>query len=645
MTISKWTTFVALALLLACQNKPKTSSYKKFYDVVDPEVVRITDTIGHNLGTLRKTPEVPLAQLRDLYHRYSYTVDSPSHVLATEALANFFSATGYWDSCIYYMDEARLYLEAHPYYTAELARSYFMLGNCIANKGTNSFKANYYTTKAAAICMMPGADTIGFSIPNRISTLISACGSNLDCEQYTQAMRFGKAALQLSSIHRGKYPDLYIRALGNMDRIYMARGQFDSAWRYMLSADSFFDGQELPGHYREMILADKSKYYEAMGQYDSALACVNAIANPAIPLFDRVNERLRLYILLNRPANAAGELKIAASLLDSNEENLHHQLYYLDKTMYHIRFGNRDTALAAFLLYDSVASVFDQSERVKMLSSIESEYDLTEKQKNIDRLDEQNRNVAQELHQKNNLLIISVLSALLLGVAALALLLLSRQRKLRLAGQQAEAQRDKIELEQRLLRTQMEPHFIFNTLNAMQSMVRNNENEKAILYLSSFARLLRTSLEHSRENYVPLTDEVEALRDYLDLQALRFEQKFDYELDLYEGYENDDLTIPPMLLQPFVENAILHGIRSIEHKGLVSVVVEKGDGVLRCTITDNGKGIVPEETGKKKSLAIRIAQERLEIAGRETGHPGSIRVHNNAGAPGTSVELLIPYQA
>jgi LytS/YehU family sensor histidine kinase len=98
--------------------------------------------------------------------------------------------------------------------------------------------------------------------------------------------------------------------------------------------------------------------------------------------------------------------------------------------------------------------------------------------------------------------------------------LLFRQRKLNSQKQLLEAEKNKIELEQRLLRTQMEPHFIFNTLNTMQSLVRSNENEKAIFYLNKFSRLLRISLENSRENYVLLSEEVEALQHYISLQAI-----------------------------------------------------------------------------------------------------------------------------
>lgn len=645
MQFFKHSSFAILLLcsLAACSERPSLPPrHKKLKEILPAEVSQTVDSITGNIKTIRSNPGPMLTHLHHLAAKYPYSLDSSAHAAITLELGSLSSAIGRWDSGIHYMSEALPYLEARPYYTSQLIKCYTVLGTCIRNTGENNFKANYYCTKSAALSLLPGMDTV-LNPANRIKALSAATESNTNCYQVEQAMHFGSAAYQLSFRYRDSFPDQCIRSAINLALLYTEKGHPDSVRYYVDLADQFC----LKYHsekYRDAILGTRGEYFALTRQYDSALRYELAKENSDQPLMESIT-KLNLYCRLRRGAEASREMRTAQAMVDSGLIEGHPEAFYLSKTMYNILYANRDSALASFLTFDSLSYDFYRQDRLKMFASIESEYNLADKQKNIDRLDEQNRNVAQELHQKNNLLIISVLSALLLGVAALALLLLSRQRKLRLAGQQAEAQRDKIELEQRLLRTQMEPHFIFNTLNAMQSMVRNNENEKAILYLSSFARLLRTSLEHSRENYVPLTDEVEALRDYLDLQALRFEQKFDYELDLYEGYENDDLTIPPMLLQPFVENAILHGIRSIEHKGLVSVVVEKGDGVLRCTITDNGKGIVPEETGKKKSLAIRIAQERLEIAGRETGHPGSIRVHNNAGAPGTSVELLIPYQA
>ena len=202
-------------------------------------------------------------------------------------------------------------------------------------------------------------------------------------------------------------------------------------------------------------------------------------------------------------------------------------------------------------------------------------------------------------------------------------------------------------LEQRLLRSQMEPHFIFNTLSVLQSFIRNNEGDKAIRYLNQFARLLRVSLENSRESFVPLKDEVAALENYLSLQAMRFDGAFDYRVNVYDLYEEDDLLIPPMLLQPFVENAILHGLKQINHKGHIEVTITRELHVLHCVIDDNGSGLQPAVAPvQKKSLSTMITKERLAILSRQTHQPAGIFITDKKqeNSQGTRVELHIPFK-
>src|SRR5690606_31694852 len=215
--------------------------------------------------------------------------------------------------------------------------------------------------------------------------------------------------------------------------------------------------------------------------------------------------------------------------------------------------------------------------------------------------------------------VITTLSALL-AVAIVVLLYVGRkQRKLRAEAERMQLQQNAMELEQRLLRTQMEPHFIFNTLGILQSYIRLEEKQKALTYLKQFSRLLRNSLELSRESLVPLADELQTLSYYLGLQQMRYEDGFDFRVE-HPTVADDELQewlIPPMLIQPFVENAIIHGVDSIDGRGEVSVAVERAgeEGRLRVRIVDNGPGVLAmgdRVKGKKKSLSTAISKERLE---------------------------------
>ncbi len=205
-----------------------------------------------------------------------------------------------------------------------------------------------------------------------------------------------------------------------------------------------------------------------------------------------------------------------------------------------------------------------------------------------------------------------------------------------------------MELEQRLLRSQMDPHFIFNTLSVLQSLIRSNDNEKSVKYLNQFARLLRVSLENSREAFVPLGQEIEALENYLSLQAMRFEGVFEYRVERYEGLDEDEIMIPPMLIQPFVENAIQHGIQNLQEKGELLVRFSKDDGLIHCLIEDNGHGIrktVSNNTGKQ-SLSTHITRERLNILSRRTGRTANLEIHNKeeeGKGRGTIIKIAIPF--
>jgi len=243
------------------------------------------------------------------------------------------------------------------------------------------------------------------------------------------------------------------------------------------------------------------------------------------------------------------------------------------------------------------------------------------------------------------LLIVLILIIALLGAGVALLNQIQRRRQLL-------AERNKAVLEQQLLRSQMEPHFLFNTISVLQSLVRKNERELSIKYLSKFARLLRISLENAREALVPVSDEVEALQHYLSLQQIRFRDVFTYHIDTYDEYENEaaGLLIPPMLLQPFVENAIHHGMVGMkDNEGFIRITIRKEAHNLRFIIEDNGldEGIARQKDPEKKiSVSTTITRERLALLSKQLHMPASLEIVRRppSAGGGMRVTLLIPFQ-
>lgn len=203
--------------------------------------------------------------------------------------------------------------------------------------------------------------------------------------------------------------------------------------------------------------------------------------------------------------------------------------------------------------------------------------------------------------------------------------------------------------EQRLLRSQMTPHFIFNSLSVLQGMILNKEEKKSITYLSKFSKLLRLVLENSRDKIVPLIQELDAIDNYMILQNLGAKPPYDYSLVVDENININLFLVPPMLIQPFIENAIEHAFSiNQEHRG-IEVHLSFKDKKLSCAITDNGIGIDAisnKINTKKKSLATTITSERLNLLAKDFNMPGFVYVEDRkkCNEQGTKVTLIIPYK-
>ncbi len=203
-------------------------------------------------------------------------------------------------------------------------------------------------------------------------------------------------------------------------------------------------------------------------------------------------------------------------------------------------------------------------------------------------------------------------------------------------------------LETQALRSQMNPHFIFNALNSISAFVQRNDQDSATSYLSKFARVMRSVLENSRHAEVPLADDLEALRGYLELERMRMENKFDFTITVDPEMDPEEVMVPPLVVQPFVENAIWHGMAGKEGKGHISLNVIRRKGQMIWTIEDDGAGrnakkTAPAEGGpvKKTSLGTAITRARLDLVQKQ--HGGKAGFHYTDLPQGTRVEVEMPF--
>ena len=205
-------------------------------------------------------------------------------------------------------------------------------------------------------------------------------------------------------------------------------------------------------------------------------------------------------------------------------------------------------------------------------------------------------------------------------------------------------------LKLKALRAQMNPHFTFNVMNSIQHFIANNDGEAANRYLSRFSKLIRLILNNSEKNLVPIADEIKALELYLELEVMRFEERFEYIIKVDKSIDTLEMEIPSMLIQPYVENSIKHGILNLGRKGIISIDIQKHDKFLKCIIEDNGVGrstsVFLNKNISHKSFGTAITQERLaaiNALNNSTLSENVIDLYDDNGNPlGTRVEIFIP---
>ena len=234
---------------------------------------------------------------------------------------------------------------------------------------------------------------------------------------------------------------------------------------------------------------------------------------------------------------------------------------------------------------------------------------------------------------------------LLLFIVIFSIILYIRQLQ-----QKERSKQDELKLQS--LRSQMNPHFIFNSLNSINYFISNNDKLSANRYIADFSRLIRSILSNMGSNFIPLDNEINSIRDYLRIEHLRFGDKFDYSLETDEIKDMAETEVCPGIVQPFIENAIWHGVRPLENrKGFITIrFFPAGDEGLKCNIEDDGIGrtasLASKETnGSHKPKGISIISERLQITGklRRTNYRLEISdLYPGKKETGTRVEVDIP---
>ena len=313
------------------------------------------------------------------------------------------------------------------------------------------------------------------------------------------------------------------------------------------------------------------------------------------------NNLLAELILAN--GDPAEALKYAdKSVSDINADNFPEEKMRALKLMYLIEKENRhfENALLWNEKYQSLYdSIRNKDIRTKILD-LELAYETEKKENQIELLTSENQLKNQRIKTGVILLIVLVLTILLI------LYTLRIRRKQALLIQN--------DLQQQVLRSQMNPHFIFNVLGSIQNFMLSNDNKKAAKYLSQFASLTRATLEYSASDSISLANEMNMLSNYMELEKMRNPGKFDFNIIADENMETEFILIPPMIIQPFIENAIKHGFSDIDYPGMLILKISDKNNWIEFIIEDNGKGMSDENPeNKHRSMAMQIFEKRRKL--------------------------------
>lgn len=434
-----------------------------------------------------------------------------------------------------------------------------------------------------------------------------------EAEQYDSALVYVKKAEELW-IQIGDFSTL-IAGLNTEASIHHLKGNISLAIELSEKALSYSEESEEIGRRLGTLNSlcfyalESGKYQEALKWGKEAYEGVEKTKNYPLKLV-ATEQLAEVYEKLGNYAKAAELFRIALSHKDSVESARNAEMMMKREALY--SFGEKKTEIANL-------------KAAGKLKSIEAKYERD--------------------RAKNALLVRNVVSVSAI-VVLLAFYFLFRSRQ---QHQRAKFSQKVSQLKMKAMQSQMNPHFIYNALNSIQGLINKNDKLGANLYLSKFAMLLRKILEFSDVKTITLGEEIETLRLYVEIEKLRF--AFDYRFTIDQSVDQSAIEIPSLLFQPFIENAIHHGLRNSEKKGVLTMdMVMKGEELV-CTIEDNGIGrteaakIGKESTTRGRSYGMQLSQERLNVLLEKFGErPIEIEDVNPATGTGTRVIIRIPLE-
>jgi tetratricopeptide (TPR) repeat protein len=339
---------------------------------------------------------------------------------------------------------------------------------------------------------------------------------------------------------------------------------------------------------------------------------------------------------------ALKELEETVAIADTIDQPKEQARAYLALAEAYSKKDNKNKALAAYKKYSEAVAKSEAKNTIRLTDRSE----LIKKQKDIEELSkdvsigQREETIAQQTLYKQQLIIYGLL--LIIAIVVITTYFIYKNARASKVANQLLALKS--------LRSQMNPHFIFNALNSVNHFIAQQDERTANKFLSEFSQLMRLVLENSQEDFIPFYKEQEILSLYLKLEHYRFRDKFDYQINIDEEINAESIEVPPMLIQPYIENAVWHGLRYKKEKGTLNLNIHQEPENLVIEIIDDGIGrkqsnaIKTENQKKHNSTGLKNIEERLNIINKVYKSNYGVVIHDLDEGSGTHVRITLPLQ-
>ena len=468
---------------------------------------------------------------------------------------------------------------------------------------------------------------------------------NMKVGNYREALHYYRRAL----VHVEQSGDkvYYANALNDIAQIYRHLGQYDQALLYCQKAIAV--NKEIDNTYgiglNYQILGD---IYAKTENLDDAKELLNEGMEMLEKTDDFAAQAMTLLSLAGleikakHPEAAGMNLDKCFALISMSNDLSIRSMYYYYRYKLDSLNGNDTQALISYRQFHELDKQIIDIKLNQRVAEIQTSFEMQrrEQENKLLRSENEVQKIRIQQGRTNFVLLCGFFSLIFI----ITLLVVRHQRLL--------TKNKIIELKQKNLNQQMNPHFVYNCLTSIQSYIFNNDSAKSLEYLSKFSRLMRKILESSQNQYMSVQDEIDMLNLYLRLESIRFKGKFDYNITVNERIDPILFKIPSLLIQPFVENSLWHGIQNMEGKGRIQVSFDLVEKSVFCAIEDNGIGREHAEKMKINrlydhiSLGSSITQSRMKLLKSLYGSKLGIHyidLKDSENKPtGTRVELYLP---